>query len=104
MSFIPYIFFYSDDDGNIAKIPGKVGKKKLQKMQDKADKKKQHEAEKQEREERKKRLEKEEQERKLQEDKEQEIGKENKNVFNHQIALKSKVMATYYSGLHFLSN
>ena len=57
----------SDDDelSQVAKdLPGKVGKKKQQKLQDKADKKLQREAELQEREERKKRLEKEEEERK----------------------------------------
>jgi len=62
----------SDDEGNPSKISGKLGKKKLLKMEEKAEKKKQREAELQEREERKKRLEKEEQERNLQEAKEQE--------------------------------
>merc|ERR1711874_78578 len=51
---------------------GKIGKKKQQKLEDKAEKKKQREAEEKEREERKKRLEKEEQERKLKEAKDQE--------------------------------
>merc|ERR1711862_660501 len=59
----------SDDEGNPSKISGKLGKKKLLKMEEKAEKKKQREAELQER---KKRLEKEEQERNLQEAKEQE--------------------------------
>ena len=58
--------YFSDDEGNPSKISGKLGKKKLLKMEEKAEKKKQREAELQEREERKKRLEKEEQERNLQ--------------------------------------
>jgi len=62
----------SDEEGNLAKLPGKIGKKKQQKLEDKAEKKKQREAEEKEREERKKRLEKEEQERKLKEAKDQE--------------------------------
>jgi len=62
----------SDDEGNQAKLPGKIGKKKQQKLEDKAEKKKQREAEERDREERKKRLEKEEEERKLKEDKEKE--------------------------------
>lgn len=62
----------SDEEGNLAKFSGKVGKKKLLKMEDKAEKKKQREAELLDREARKKRLEKEEQERNLQDAKEQE--------------------------------
>lgn len=62
----------SDEEGNLAKFSGKVGKKKLLKLEDKAEKKKQREAELLDREARKKRLEKEEQERNLQDAKEQE--------------------------------
>ena len=57
---------FSDEEGNLAKFSGKVGKKKLLKLEDKAEKKKQREAELLDREARKKRLEKEEQERNLQ--------------------------------------
>ena len=64
---LKFIFtHFSDEEGNLAKFSGKVGKKKLLKMEDKAEKKKQREAELLDREARKKRLEKEEQERNLQ--------------------------------------
>lgn len=72
----------SDEEGNLAKFSGKVGKKKLLKMEDKAEKKKQREAELLDREARKKRLEKEEQERNLQDAKEQE--KEKKQLEEEQ--------------------
>jgi len=72
----------SDEEGNLAKFSGKVGKKKLLKMEDKAEKKKQREAELLDREARKKRLEKEEQERILQDAKEQE--KEKKQLEEEQ--------------------
>ena len=73
---------FSDEEGNLAKFSGKVGKKKLLKMEDKAEKKKQREAELLDREARKKRLEKEEQERNLQDAKEQE--KEKKQLEEEQ--------------------
>ena len=64
---LKFIFtHFSDEEGNLAKFSGKVGKKKLLKMEDKAEKKKQREAELLDREARKKRLEKEEQEGNLQ--------------------------------------
>merc|ERR1712029_869108 len=56
-----------------SKIPAKMGKKKMEKMQAKADRKVQLEAEMREREERKKRLEQEEEERKKQVEQEQEL-------------------------------
>jgi len=64
----------SDDEENTdIKAPsGKIGKKKMEKLQAKADRKVQLEAEKAEREERKKRLEKEDEERKERDEKEKE--------------------------------
>ena len=62
-----------NEEDSTSKIPsGKIGKKKLEKLQAKADRKVQLEAEMREREERKKRLEKEEEERKMLEEKEKE--------------------------------
>lgn len=62
----------SDNEERVRELPGKMGKKKLEKMQAKADKKLEREAELREREERKKRLEREEDERKKIEEKEKE--------------------------------
>jgi len=66
----------SDDDEmrqGAKDLPGKIGKKKMEKLEAKAEKKRMREYELQEREERKKRLEKEEEERKKQEEIEKEI-------------------------------
>ena len=65
----------SDEENSeqATKIPAKMGKKKMEKMQAKADRKIQLEAEMREREERKKRLEQEEEERKKQVEQEQEL-------------------------------